>query len=233
MSEGHLKQYMFERTEINIATYQPENIRQSFTTEREARQEYTRLRSTAQKRIERLEKVAQEDSYFGREAKKVLEDVGRFDKLKDIHRQDVYTQLERVAKFLHSKRSSVSTFRKSVTEEYRKALADPNTQKALRYLRAAKNGISSGDASEFASLSGDLDFLDDDEFFESLTSGDVMTTEDEDFEDLSQLFDIWDIMRNLNLGNLRYNEGALKSVYQNRGADSKELILKIKENFND
>lgn len=226
-----LKQYMFERKEINLATYQPENVRQSFSTEREARKEYSRLRSIAQKRIERLEKVSQEEGYQGREARKVLEEVGSFEKLKDIQGQDVYTQLERVAKFLHSKKSSVSTFREAVTEEYRKALAQPQTQEALAELRRIKNRGYSDDLEEgeFASYPGDLLSDEEDELMSLLEEDEDETTEEEDFDDLAELFDIWDIMRSLNMDTMRYRSGAVATVYQNKGASEAELAAKLKE----
>ena len=231
---GSLKEYMFERKEIPIAAYQPGNVRQSFPTEREARKEYSRLRSIAQKRLERLERATKnEEGYISREAGKVLESTGSFDKLKDIEGEQIYTQLERVAQFLHSRRSSMSTLREAVEAEYKAAYESQNIKDALAYFRSIKNDSRSDEAadSEFAFAGDDFDL--DDDFFPGLFSEDETpeTKEEQDalYDDLSELFDIFDQLRNWNLENLRYVQAAIKAVYEGRDKSEDELIRELTE----
>lgn len=225
-----LSDYMFQRREINIAEYRSENIRQSFPTEREARKEYSRLRSIAEKRIARLEHVTEEGGYMQREAQVVLDTTGHFDKLKDITGQDIYTQLERVAAFVHSKRSSVSTLREMTREQYREILKKDDVQRMISAIRQSKDEDTFED--EFAAIP-DLDFdLEEDDLFEALVSFDLEpAAEDEEqlFNELAVLFDIWDQLRSIGKENKRYDAEAIKTLYNNKGASAEELILMLSE----
>ena len=64
---------LFERREIDITMYQSDVIQTFFSTEREARREYSRLRAVAQKRLARLEKRAEdEEDIISREARRIV-----------------------------------------------------------------------------------------------------------------------------------------------------------------
>lgn len=223
-----LADYMFQRREINIAEYRSQNIRQSFPTEREARKEYSRLRSIAEKRITRLEKLTEEGGYMQRESQIVLDESGHFEKLKDITGQDIYTQLERVANFVHSKRSSVSTLRELTRNQYREILKKDDVQRMLSAIREAKDEDTFED--DFASIP-DLDFdIDSDELFEALTASDIPEEDEEKaFNELAVLFDIWDQLRSIGKENKRYDAAAIRELYNNRQSSAEELILMMAE----
>ena len=129
---------LFERKEIDVSKYSSRNIRNFYPDERAARTEYSRLRSIAEKRLERLDKKSRSDDPIAFDAGRVVESTGHFPKLKDLSTADeVYTQLERVARFVNSASSSVSTLRERVASTLLQMAKNENVQELVTQAKKA------------------------------------------------------------------------------------------------
>ena len=146
---------LFERREIDITMYQSDVIQTFFSTEREARREYSRLRAVAQKRLARLEKRAEdEEDIISREARRIV-DQYQFKKLSDIQGQDVYTQLERIAKFINSPFSSASTLREYKRRQLQSLRENPTILHDVKVMKEAEQALDKDDLDEAQAMTED------------------------------------------------------------------------------
>ena len=211
---------LFERTEIDVTRYQSDTVRVFYASEREARREYSRLRSIAEKRIERLERVAKnEDDIISRDARRVVDSTGEFQKLSEIKGQEVYTQLERVARFLNSTSSSVSTLRER-KEKQLESLRDNDTIKEI--VKSMKDAQTAEDKDDIREKDIDnlLPLLDED------ADEDIEDLEDEENvsdSELDALLALFEILDQLGLGSMKYNEDMLDYIAVHPDATAEEI----------
>ena len=216
---------LFERTEIDVTRYQSDTVRVFYSSEREARREYSRLRSIAEKRIERLERVAKnEDDIISRDARRVVDSTGEFQKLSEIKGQEVYTQLERVARFLNSTSSSVSTLRER-KEKQLESLRDNDTIKEI--VKSMKDAQTAEDKDDIREKDNNLlPLLEDDEDEDIDELEDEETVSDSELDALLALFEILD---QLGLGSMKYNEDMLDYIAVHPDATAEEIAKVAQE----
>ena len=213
---------LFERTEIDITKYGSDTIRGFFPTEQDARREYSRLRSVAQKRLERLERVSKnEDDIIAGDARRVIDKTGEFAKLSTIEGQDVYTQLERVARFLNSTESSVSTLRETKTKTIESLKDNETVQKMIKKMRESQQLDEKKKDQDWAPDFTPIYYADDDE--DEDEEDFIASQEISDFE-VQGLIRYFEILSRIGLSEWKYNEELLEYFSWHTDADEEEIM---------
>lgn len=211
MANGGMK--LFERREIDITMYQSSTIETFFPTEKEARAEYSRLRSIATKRLERLEKRARDEhDIIQSDARRVLDKTGEFAKLSTINGKEVYTQLERVARFLNSAESSPSTLREKKKKQLASLRENPKVMENARAIKKASTESKKDDVRESEATS-ELEETEETEDDEEITDA-----------DLDNLLMIYEKLDNWGLSYLKYNDDILDYLATNPDTPKEELL---------